>query len=61
MPQAKQFFNLLCLFLGKWICVLCFFAAYCYLDLRKEAYRNSRKFDRKIIAHCLIYSQGEVN
>ena len=49
-PQAKQFFNL-----------LCFFTAYCYLDLRKEAYRNSRKFDRKIIAHCLIYSQGKVN
>jgi hypothetical protein len=50
MPQAKQFFDL-----------LCFFTAYCYLDLRKEVYRNSRKFDRKIIAHCLIYSQGKVN
>ena len=50
MPQAKQFLNL-----------LCSFAAYCYLDLIKEAYRNNRKFGRKIIAHCLVYSQGKVN
>jgi hypothetical protein len=50
MPQAKQFFNLLCLFYRVLLS-----------GFRKEACRNSQKYDRKIIVHCLIYSQGKVN